>query len=496
MNGLADNLPVLPVILLLLSAYLMPTIARFRPRWCAPLATFATGCSTLGAVALAARVLLTGQPVEYSVGGWNPPWGIGLRIGYPEVFMLLVLNGVCVAILAYTIADISHELPPKAVGWYYTIFLLLLAAMSGIVMAHDLFNLYVFMEVSGIAACALVCAKGSRESVVAALKYLFLAAIGSGFVLFAIGMLYLLTGQLNVGYVAAELAQVWSAYPRVLWVVISFFIVGFGVKSALFPLHVWLPDAHASAPSPSSAILSGLVVKVYAFALIRLFCTVLAGPLALSGMREEVRFILLAMAVMAIVGGSLFALVQSDVKRLLAYSTVAQIGYIFLGFGLGTRTAVTAALLHVLFHALMKSGLFLSAGAIALRTGARSVAGYDGMGRRMPLSMGVFTVCALSMIGLPGFSGLITKWYLGSAIIEAGYPLLLLVLVASTLLNTLYYLPVLGRAYQGPAAERAVEAPAAMLVPMLVLGGLTILFGLWPSLPLALAGKAARVLIP
>jgi multicomponent Na+:H+ antiporter subunit D len=497
MAGLRYNLPVLPVVFLLISAYIMPTVARWRPRLCAPLATVATAFSTLAAAVMAGQVITAGQPIYYNLGGWLPPWGIGLRVHYAEVFMLLVLNGVCLAVLAYMTADVSHELSPGAVEWYYTVFLLLLAAMIGITVTNDLFNLYVFMEVSGITACALVAAKGHRRSTLAAVKYLLLAAVGSGFVLFGIGMLYLLTGQLNVDFVQWRLTEVWPDYARVVWVAISFFTVGFGIKAALFPLHIWLPDAHSSAPSPSSAILSGLVVKVYAFAFLRLLHTALAGPLAGSpAMASSLRGILLGAAVLAVLGGSAFALVQREVKRLLAYSTVAQVGYIFLGVGLGTRGALAVALVHVLFHAVMKAGLFLAAGAVALRTGARYVDEYDGMGRRLPASMAVFTVCALSMIGLPGFSGLVTKWYLGVACLEAGYPWLVGVVVVSSLLNAVYYLPVLGRAYLGSTGVPAGEAPVPMLVPMLALAVLTIVFGLWPRWPLELVRSAAQSLVP
>ncbi|MEW6244773.1 MAG: proton-conducting transporter membrane subunit [Bacillota bacterium] len=486
------NLPVMVVVFLLIAGYMMPVVARWDRKKCAPFAALAMGFGVLGSVLLMNTVIASGQPITYNLGGWIPPWGIAVRIDYAESFMLMLLTGVGAFILWYASGDIGSELGHKITGWYYTAFLLLLAAMLGMAMANDLFNLYVFMEVSGICACALVAAKGDREATEAALKYLLLATIGSGFVLFGIGMLYMLTGHLNLDFVAIQMRRVWVFYPTVTWVATSFFVVGFAVKSALFPLHIWLPDAHSSAPSPSSAVLSGLVVKIYAFALMKLLYLVFSGlftesfPVALA-----VRYILLVFSAMAILGGSLFALVQVDVKRLLAYSTVAQMGYIFLGIGLGSPAGLAAAMLHILNHAVMKSCLFLSAGSFIHVAGVRQVRDFTGLSKTMPWTSAAFSIAALSMIGFPPLAGFASKWYLSEGAMQSGEPVFVVLMVVSSFLNAWYYLPLVGRIYSvGEDSGVKEDIPLSMRLPVVLLAACCVVLGLFPKIPLTLVYRA------
>ncbi|MDQ7794050.1 MAG: monovalent cation/H+ antiporter subunit D family protein [bacterium] len=499
MGSVTANLPVLIVAVVLIASYLMPLFARYRRDWCAPTAAGALVAAFAGSAALAARAV-TGEVVIVHLGGWSPPWGIEVAVDALTAFMLLVLTGVAMLILVYTISDIGHELAARAVGWYYTSFLLLVAAMLGMAMARDLFNLYVFIEVSSIGACALVASRDTEEATEAAFKYLMLAALGSGLVLFSIGLLYQVTGNLNFAFVAEELTLVYGRYPHVIWVAMCFMVVGFAVKAALFPLHVWLPDAHSFAPSPSSAVLSGLVIKIYAYAMLRLLYTVFGTQFLGADLAASlIRVTLLTLATLSIIGGSLFALVQVDVKRMLAYSSVAQIGYVFLGVGLATPSGLAAALIHVLNHALIKACLFLAAGAIIYRTGKRRTVDLAGMGRRMPVTMAAFTIGALAMIGLPLFNGFVSKWLLFVGGMQARQPVVAGVIILSALLNALYYLPIIWRAYFTPGPEQEesqVEVPLPMLIPIGVLALACILFGVWPAPALALVNQAVATLVP
>jgi multicomponent Na+:H+ antiporter subunit D len=262
------KLPFLCIIGTLVAAFCMPVLARWKKDFCAPLATLVTGIVFVTTIVIAYHVM-HGEPIRYAVSGWAPPWGIEIVVESLSSMMLMLLSGICFLILIFSFPAIKHELEKKVIGWYYTAFLLTLAGMMGLVISNDIFNFYVFIEVTGLGACSLVAAKGTRQATEAALKYLLLATIGSGFILFGIGFLYMITGHLNLTYIAQELPLVKDSYPFLIWTALSFFTVGFGVKSALFPLHLWLPDAHSSAPSPSSAVLSSLVVKVYIVAFLK-----------------------------------------------------------------------------------------------------------------------------------------------------------------------------------------------------------------------------------
>ncbi|MBT9172277.1 MAG: Na(+)/H(+) antiporter subunit D [Syntrophomonadaceae bacterium] len=489
--------PAALVVFMLMVAVSMPVLAHFRPLLCVYTACFAVGLALAGSLHLA-LLTLRGEVLSYAVEGWSPPWGIEVVVTPLSAFMLVVITAVSLCILVYSIASLEQEIPPGSIGWYYTSFLLLLAAMMGLAMANDLFNIYVFIEVSTIAACALVVAKNSKAAAEAALRYLLLAIVGSGFILFAICLLYLITGHLNITFTARALAGVYQQYPFLTWTALSFFLVGFSIKAALFPLHVWLPDAHSSAPAPSSAVLSALTIKIYAVVLIKLFF-----PLFGLQMLNEtyLRHILLLMASLAIVAGSLFAFVQLDLKRRLAYSSVSGIGYIFLGIGLGSQLGLAAGILHIFNHAIMKACLFLSAGAIYRQTELRQVNRLQGIAFSMPVTMAAFSIAALSMVGIPLTSGFISKWYLSQGSIAAGQPIFIGLIVLSGILNASYFLPIIWQAFfvvdrQQPKTITLDAIPFSMLAGQVILAVAVLFFGFWPGFPLSLAQKAAAVILP
>jgi multicomponent Na+:H+ antiporter subunit D len=269
----------------------------------------------------------------------------------------------------------------------------------------------------------------------------------------------------------------------------SFYLVGFGIKAGLFPLHVWLPDAHSSAPTTASALLSGVVVKVYAIAMARVFFGLFSiATLDLMGVSNMVRML----AALSIIAGSVFALVQTDIKRMLAYSTVAQIGYIFLGLGLGV-VGIAAALYHVLAHGLMKTILFLTAGKVIEIRGSRLISGFNGLGKVMPLPMISFTMAAMSMIGLPMLAGFATKWYLFRAGLGAGLYWVPVLIILSGLLNAAYLLPIVWRIWFG---ETTQDTNWDSRIPGLIaITGALAVVGFMPSPLLRLLEQAALWLI-
>ncbi|MDP3488291.1 MAG: proton-conducting transporter membrane subunit [Bacillota bacterium] len=431
------HLPVFTVVGLLICAYLLPLFkSRFR--------VFGQIFTLLALIASAVASLYflittgTGEVIRYAVGGWNAPYGIEIMVTPLTAVVMLIVSTVTALVYLYRIFDTSAP-QGQAASWYDAVILLLVAGIFGIAQASDLFNLFVFIEICSLSACALVAASKEAKAAEAAFKYLMLCTIGSGFVLFAIGLLYIITGYLSFSYVHDSLQTVWMVYPHAVYLSASFFIVGLGIKAALFPLHVWLPDAHSAAPTTSSALLSAIAVKAYILALFKLFYLVFGQDLI---QKLAVDKVLLFLGVAGVLGGSLFALVQSDMKRMLAYSTVAQLGYIFIGIGLGNVAGLTAAIFQFASHATMKATLFLVAGYFASQ-GKKKLVDYAGLGKTEPVMFGAFTVAALSMIGFPLLSGFITKWYLFKASLDLQQYGVVIVIVLSGLLNAAYFLPVL-----------------------------------------------------
>ncbi len=490
-----NHLPIVVICTSLIGAFASPVLGKGRPWLPGILARIIVPANAVLLGILLAHVGDVGV-FHYFVGGWAPPWGIALNVDYLSLYMAMAIHVISTIILVFARGDLGHEVRLDGHRWYYTLFLLLVAAMTALAFSNDFFNIFVFTEVATIAACALIAIKAYRECVEASFKYLILSTVGSGFILLALALLYMVTGHFNLSLVAGEMAAAAEAYPMNIMVALVLLIVGFGVKSAMFPLHVWLPDAHSSAPSPSSAILSGLVVKIYAVVLIRVILTVFGrGVLSTAPIAE----MLLLLSSAAIIGGSLFALAQRDIKRLLAYSTVAQIGYIYLGISLLSESGTMGGLVHIFNHALMKTLLFLAAGAMIHQTGLRDITKLSGIAKKMPITMGVFSIGALSMVGIPGFNGFISKMYLATGAFEAGKPAFIIVILLSSLLNGLYYLPIVVRAFLGAPDEGEVftrdRIPLSMTIPLVALGLACIYFGLIPGPLLELVRRAAEHLI-
>lgn len=504
-----DTIKVLPfycVIIPLIASFCMPVLARWKKEYCAPFTTAVTLAVFIITLIIGNHVI-KGRAISYAVSGWRPPWGIEILVDPLSAVMMMLIAGISLCIMVFSFTAVKYELERIVSGWYYTAFLLCFSGMIGLVVSNDLFNMYVLIEITGISACALVAAKGTRLSTEAALKYLLLATVGSGFILFGIGFIYMITGHLNITFIAIELAQVRDQYPILIWTTLSFFVVGFGVKAALFPLHLWLPDAHSSAPSPSSALLSSLVVKVYIIA----FVKILLIAFGLEIFHETfIRHLIIVLAVIAMLAGSFFAFVQIELKRRLAYSTVAQIGYVFLGIGLGTPWGLAAGMLHIVVHAFMKTCLFLCAGAIAYQTGRKKVNEFAGLGYSMPFTMGAFTISAFSMVGIPLFGGFISKYGLALGSLEADLPLLILVIILSGLLNATYYFPMIGQAYFSQDGDsehgehghnetqkkfKRDDIPLSMLVPIVIVALGVIYLGIFPGTILEFINQTVATLL-
>lgn len=491
-----QDFPVLVVVVPLFSAFLTPLAGIVNRKYCYYAAVSATSISFLISALLLSSVIQN-RRISYRLGGWEPPWGIEYAIDYLNAFVLIIVSLIALAVAVYSKESIESELPGKTVS-FYTIYLLLITGLLGITVTGDVFNLYVFLEIASLSAYALIAVGKKREALIASYNYLILGTISATFILIAIGYLYIVTGSLNMADLAQRLPPLYDS--KVILCALAFFMVGLSIKVALFPLHAWLPDAYTHAPSAVSAVLAATATKVGAYAMIRIMFTVFRPELIVE--KLPIAEILTWLAAVAIIFGSVMAVAQSDIKRMLAYSSVAQIGYIILGAGMATKLSVIGSIIHILNHALMKGSLFLVAGAVIYKTGVRSIYEYEGLGRKMPFTMLAFTVAAFSMIGLPGTVGFVSKWYLILAAVREGKWIFAAVLILSTLLMIVYFWRVIEKIYFPTDIRRTAnsggeerEAPYTMLIPMLMLALLCLIFGIFAFVPLSVVELISEMLV-
>ena len=491
MNVHQSVVPVLIVGTPLLTAFVLPVLGWWRRDVVFPLALAALTVS-FGASLVAAREVLTNGPIDYFMGGWAPPWGIAFRIDHLAALMLLLLSFVTLLVGIYSKKSVLKELPAKEVP-FYAVYLLLVSGLTGLVSTADMFNLYVFLEISSLTSYALV-SLGGGAAVVSAFRYVILGTVGAAFYLLAVGYLYSVTGSLNM----ADLSQILPGLyeSNAVLVGFAFFVIGIATKMALFPMHAWLPGAYSNAPSAVSALVAATTTKVAAYVLIRVMFFVFEPRFSIEII--PVTTLLGWMGAIAMVLGSVMAITQSDLKRLLAYSSVAQIGYIVLGVGMANPLGFTGSILHLVNHAFMKGCLFLVAGAIAYRTGLRDIRTFRNLSVRMPWTAAMFVVCAFAMIGIPPAGGFFSKLYLILGAIEAEHWVFVGVILVSSVLAVAYLINVVRYMYFSPAdhdtqpaeplpdgvARRHSgisrnEAPLTMLVPMLILASGVILLGLF-----------------
>lgn len=462
------HLPLLIPLVLLTAALLVPLVGLVRHTWAYRLALVAVAADAGVALWGLAEVVDDGT-MTYRLGGWRPPIGIEFVLDPLSAFFSAVIAAVALIVMVGARAMVVEELPRKEVP-FFAAALLMLAGFQGIVVTGDLFNLFVFMEIAALAGYSLV-AVGEPASPLASFRYLLVGATGASFYLLGLWFIYNLTGSLNMGDVAAILPGSWD--NPALAIGLGLMVVGVGVKMALFPLHGWLPDAYTQAPSATTALMAPIGTKVGAYVLIRLLVFVFGGTLVADEL--PVADVVMWLSAIGIIYGSILAIAQRELKRMLAYSSVAQVGYIGLGIGLANPVALIGALLHVVNHAVMKGALFLVAGIMRARLGHSDIGRIDAaVTRKLPWTMAAFTVGALSMIGIPPTAGFFSKWYLASGAVDRGLWIMVVVIMVSSLLNAVYFFRVLERAYLHRSDDASLdavvrdEAGPAMLVPTLV----------------------------
>jgi multicomponent Na+:H+ antiporter subunit D len=462
------HLPILPLLLSLTGALVIPILGFVWRRGCWPLAVAAGVAASVAAVAGVADVVAHG-PRRYAVGGWPPPWGIELVLDPLSAFSAAAVATVAACALLAAGPDAARRYG-AAVPAFYSLALVALTGFLGIIASGDMFNVFVFLEIAAIATYALV-ATGGGPALAAAFRYIVLGTVGASFYLLGVGCLYALTGTLNMADLAARLPAV-SGSPLYVGGV-AFVAVGLAIKMGLFPLHGWLPDAYTHAPPAAAAFIAGVGTKAAAYALARTILYVLRPQ------ELPVTTTLAWAGGIAIVAGGVMAARQSDARRLLAYSSVSQLGYIAVGLGLANHAGLAGAYLHILNHAVMKALLFVAVGAALLRGGHPRLAAL-GLDRTMPLTAACAVIGALSIIGVPPAGGFFSKWYLLLGALEAGQPLVVVALLAGSLLAVVYMYRLTEAVWIGREAEPGAgrEAPPSVLASLIALAVLTIAAGL------------------
>ncbi len=491
--GIIEQLPLLTVVVPMLAA---PLCIVFGNRHIAWVLAFASSLfAFLGSVHLMAQVM-DGDVISYHLGGWAPPLGIEYRIDEANAFVMMLISGISTVVLPYAIKSIAHEVKKVSHTLFYCCYLLCFTGLMGMVATGDAFNVFVFLEISSLSTYVLIAmgAEHDKRALTAAYDYLIMGTIGATFFVIGIGFLYMATGTLNMADLSERLTTMGD--NRTVQAAFAFIVIGMGLKAAIYPLHLWLPNAYTYAPSAVTIFLAATATKAAIYVLIRFMFSVFQPQFAFE--INTMLWILMPLAILAMFAASLIAVFQSDLKRLLAYSSIAQIGYMILGVSLATQTSLTAAIVHLFNHGISKAALFMALGAYVMRSGDSFLNSLSGLGKRMPWTSAVFFIGGLSLIGVPGTAGFISKWVLVNAALELDFWWLALLIAGSSLLAVVYVWKSIEVLYlqdplEGTAAK---EAPLSMLIPMWVLAFACIYAGFDTDGTTRMAQIAAEGLLP
>ena len=473
-----EHAPALIVLIPLSLSLLAPLFARISKELGRIIMILGLAASTYFSFVVLFQVLETGN-WHYYFGNWQPPWGIEYVLDTLNSAIALMISFIATVVAVYSKEFLKND------GWlrngaFNSLYGLVVTGLLGMVVTGDAFNLYVFLEISSLSAYALI-AMGGQRGTLAALRYLLIGTVGASFYLLGVGYLYAITGTLNMADMSVRLRPLMDS-PAVLLAVVLMF-VGMGIKMGLFPLHFWLPDAYTYAFPPAIAFISGTMTKVSAYVLFRFYDYIFIGNSVYVVKALEVAGVL---AGIGIIIGSIMAIAQKDFRRMLAYSSVAQIGYIIIGFAIGNVYALIGAMFHIVNHALMKSALFLIAGSMKLKYDEITIDKFKDIFKKMPLTMYCFLILAFSMIGIPPTAGFFSKWYLVMGALEKNLWIYIVVIVISSLLNAVYFFRIVEFAFMKEAVtelksqlKSKLELPLTMLIPIILLSFLVLALGIF-----------------
>lgn len=443
-----QNLPFISIILSLFSGPLSSILDGKKAKWVNTAVITIIGIMS---AAVLVYVLGTGEEYVYMMGHFPAPWGNEIRVGVLEAAMALFFCVIMLLCMLGGMREREEELEDTKQNLYYIMVNLLLCSLLALIYTNDLFTAYVFVEINTISACGLIMIRQNGRTLEAATRYMIMSLLGSGLLLLGICFLYDLTGHLLMSNIQEQVSILHAngSYHIPLLVAVGLMSVGLAIKSALFPFHTWLPDAYGYSTLSSAAILSSLVSKGYIFLLVKIFYRVIGFDIVRDSKVIDVLFVF---GIIGMIMGSVSAIRENNIRRMIAYSSVAQIGYIYMGFGLGTAEGVIASIYHIVSHAAAKSLLFVSASGITDASGdSTDFFDLTGAGYRNRLAGIAFTVGSLSMVGVPMFAGFISKLLFAQAGIDVGnmekmLPTLI-ALAISTILNAVYFMKTVIRLY-------------------------------------------------
>ena len=484
-----QNLSLLLVVIPLIAAPIVAMLPNGKLPWLMVLLVTWI-CLAIAGWQLAA--VIDGNTISYELGGWSPPWGIEYRIDAMNAFVALIVSGIAAITLPYALRSVEKEIPLQQTSLFYSAFLLCLVGLLGIAQTGDVFNLFVFLEISSLSSYVLIAMGRERRALTAAYQYLIMGTVGATFLLIGIGLLYAETGTLNMLDLHQRLQPILD--HRTVHTGFAFIVVGIALKLALFPLHLWVPNAYKYAPSVISVFLASTATKVAVYIMLRMVFTVFSSEFIST---TPTYLVFQILGIFGVIFASIIAIYQTDAKRLLAYSSIAQVSYIVLGIGLTSALGVTATLIHMFNHALMKGALFMAIGAIVYRVGISRLEVLHGLGRQMPWTFAAIFISGLSLIGIPGTAGFISKWYFVLAALEQQSWLIALVIILGSLLSVVYMWKIVEVLFFRLATDSELsvsEAPVSLLIPMWILVFANIYFGINTELTVNVAETATRLL--
>lgn len=478
---MTGNLHIYVLAVPLLAALLVNLLGRYRPQLIQPLVIGALALSLAAALKTLAGVLEHGA-FSYTVGNWQPPFGIELVVDHLSALMLVLVSAVALVASFASLHSVARELADRQ-QHFFTLYLILIAGLHGLILTGDAFNLYVLLEITSITTYGLI-AMGRGRAPLSSFNYIIMGSIAACFYLLGVGYLYILTGTLNMADIAARLPLVNGA--AAVATAFAFVLIGLWIKMAFFPLHGWLPRAYSDAPIGTGVLVAPLMTKVTVYLMIRVMFSIFT-PQYEFFQHPGVQNAIVWMAALAIVCASVLALGQRDLRRMLTYIIVAEVGYMVGGVWLANSQGLTGSILHIVNDALMTLCMFLALAAIASRIGSLHFDNLTGLYRKMPLTMAAFTLGAFALIGVPPTCGFFSKWYLILGGIEAGQWPYVVALVFSSLVNAVLFFRIIEIAYfraepmahgHEHASGTMAEAPQMILQPLLLTAVALILVGL------------------
>lgn len=488
-----NHLPILIIIFPLSIAFI---ILLFK-KYIIALSIFSIVFS-LASLLKFAPSILNGHVILYHLGGWQGPLGISLLIDGLSFFFAFITLVIGIMVILYSIPEKRHN------HTYYFLLLLLLSSMVGTIFTADIFNMYILYDLVAIATYLLIAYYQQGVALKASFNYLLMSAVGLSLFLLGVGSLYAMSGTLHISSISEQLPEIFAHNPQIIIMSLVLVITSMGIKMAMVPLHGWLPDAHSLAPSPVSAILSGVVVKVGLYCLIRLIFGLFSTEKILVNIGSH--YVLMVFGAITLLFGAMMAFTQTDLKRMLAYSTINQIGLILIGLGINIDSGFEGALFHVLNHALLKSALFFCAGII-IHTGSRKIKELSGFGKNNPVVAFCFVVLSLGIIGIPPMNGFVSKFLICLAAVEAGYSILALFIIFASLITAAYYFRVIQVFYSEPIQSNSnllnIDVAENYLFwdkffrlwPIYILTAFSLMLGIFPSLGLSLIRPAVKILL-